>query len=316
VEQRRYGTTSGSSPDLDRVGRQCSHHSNLFGHVDAAGHALQGVWGTNSPKCDLNLDGTINATDQSTQLGNIGVSSGFAELTRNRNRLGYAGYAADSESAERWHVRHRVLESKLGRWTKRDPAGYVDGASLLAYSASAPMRMSDPIGLRSAQVWEAPMDPIEPTPPAWIDPTWPLADKTHLCDICKVMVLIAQSGGCEAGAFAVCAPIVTPLGGFVCGWIFDLVCDLTFGPIPEHYCVKTGYCESGPFVAPPPYWPCSGYADREMCNTCCGNRFPGDDFCRAGCGSLPARPSPPGVFDVPPADYVPPRGVSPFVHLR
>jgi RHS repeat-associated protein len=147
VYQRRYGTTSGSSPDLDRVGRQCSHHSNLFGHVDAAGHALQGVWGTNSPKCDLNLDGTINATDQSTQLGNIGVSSGFAELTRNRNRLGYAGYAADSESAERWHVRHRTLESKLGRWTKRDPLGYIDGENVVEYARSAPLTYFDPTGL-------------------------------------------------------------------------------------------------------------------------------------------------------------------------
>jgi RHS repeat-associated protein len=152
VEQRRYGTTSGSSPDLDRVGRQCSHHSNLFGHVDAAGHALQGVWGTNSPKCDLNLDGTINATDQSTQLGNTGVSRGFAELTRNRNRLGFAGYAADSESAERWHVRHRVLKSKLGRWTKRDPIGYIDGGSVYAYVQSSPLFALDPSGL-ACTVW-------------------------------------------------------------------------------------------------------------------------------------------------------------------
>jgi hypothetical protein len=94
------------------------------GDVDAADTAiLLGAWGTNSPKCDLDLNGTIDATDQSILLGNSGATSGFGELTRNRNRLGYAGYAADSESADRWHVRHRVLESKLGRWTRRDPLG-------------------------------------------------------------------------------------------------------------------------------------------------------------------------------------------------
>jgi YD repeat-containing protein len=98
------------------------------GDVDAADSAiLLGAWGTNSPKCDLDLNGTIDATDQSILLGNSGATSGFGELTRNRNRLGYAGYVADGESAEvRWHVRHRVLESKLGRWTRRDPLGYAE----------------------------------------------------------------------------------------------------------------------------------------------------------------------------------------------
>jgi hypothetical protein len=44
-------------------------------------------------------------------------------------------------------VRHRVLESKLGRWTKRDPLGYVDGASLFGYSTSMPVAYVDPLGL-------------------------------------------------------------------------------------------------------------------------------------------------------------------------
>jgi hypothetical protein len=98
--------------------------------VDAADTAiLLGAWGTSTPKCDLGLNGTIDATDQSILLGNSGATSGFGELTRNRNRLGHAGYAADGESAERWHAQWRALDSKLGRRTRRDPLGYADGPS-------------------------------------------------------------------------------------------------------------------------------------------------------------------------------------------
>jgi hypothetical protein len=44
-------------------------------------------------------------------------------------------------------VRHRTLESKLGRWTKRDPLGYIDGSGLQQYARSAPKRLVDASGL-------------------------------------------------------------------------------------------------------------------------------------------------------------------------
>jgi RHS repeat-associated protein len=63
-----------------------------------------------------------------------------------RNRKGYAGYEGDSSLSAVWHVRHRVLESRLGRWLRRDPLGYVDGMSLSAYVGCLPVAVIDPTG--------------------------------------------------------------------------------------------------------------------------------------------------------------------------
>jgi RHS repeat-associated protein len=64
------------------------------------------------------------------------------------NRKGYAGYEFDPALAYSiWHVRNRVLNSDLGRWTRRDPFGYLPGDSLNAYAGGNPMPVSDPFGL-------------------------------------------------------------------------------------------------------------------------------------------------------------------------
>jgi RHS repeat-associated protein len=65
------------------------------------------------------------------------------------NRKGYAGYEWD-ETARTWHVRHRVLDSASGKWTRMDPLGYVDGAGVMEYVASAPRRYVDTYGLARA----------------------------------------------------------------------------------------------------------------------------------------------------------------------
>lgn len=44
-------------------------------------------------------------------------------------------------------MRHRVLDSTLGRWTKRDPLGYVDSPSTYAYITFHTLGTSDPSGL-------------------------------------------------------------------------------------------------------------------------------------------------------------------------
>ncbi len=64
------------------------------------------------------------------------------------NRRGYAGYEFDPALAYSiWHVRNRVLNSDIGRWNRRDPADYVDGANLFAYAQSQPNLLRDPSGL-------------------------------------------------------------------------------------------------------------------------------------------------------------------------
>jgi RHS repeat-associated protein len=53
------------------------------------------------------------------------------------------------------HFRHRWLHATLGRWTQRDPAGYVDGGSLYSYVRSAPVNRLDYLGLTSSTMEEA-----------------------------------------------------------------------------------------------------------------------------------------------------------------
>jgi RHS repeat-associated protein len=49
------------------------------------------------------------------------------------------------------HFRHRWLHTTLGRWTQRDPAGYVDGPMLVQYAKSNPSTKSDATGLATSE---------------------------------------------------------------------------------------------------------------------------------------------------------------------
>lgn len=76
-----------------------------------------------------------------------GYGMPIGTLSTNGNRRGYAGYEIDPELAGHWHVRHRVLRSDLGVWTRRDPLGYVGGLNVSAYVRSDPISATDPFGL-------------------------------------------------------------------------------------------------------------------------------------------------------------------------
>jgi len=76
-------------------------------------------------------------------------SLGRGALSADGNRFGYAGYESDFASDLLMHVRHRVYHAMLGRWTRRDPIGYVDGSNLYQYVASQPITDIDPMGLYS-----------------------------------------------------------------------------------------------------------------------------------------------------------------------
>jgi len=97
---------------------------------------------------DVDLDGDVDATDKSIASGRLeGSALGRGALSLQGVRAGYAGYDRAPEFGA-WHVRHRVLNSKLGRWTRRDPLGYVDGENLHSYvSAQLPVSQ-DPDGLQ------------------------------------------------------------------------------------------------------------------------------------------------------------------------
>jgi RHS repeat-associated protein len=128
--------------------------------------------GTYDVRKDVNLDGTVDVLDYLDALDlNGGLSTqGWSILSNPKwnNRKGYAGYEGDTVLAgTKWHVRHRVLESELGRWMRRDPLGYVDGVSV--YSAgSQPLNSVDPFGLCQ----NPPCGDLSPTPPGTLDPFW------------------------------------------------------------------------------------------------------------------------------------------------
>jgi len=103
---------------------------------------------------DAELDGDVDSNDAVYAHSITGayqtLGRGVLSSAAVNNRRGYAGYEFDPtfEGAERWlyHVRHRVYDAEVGRWTRRDPLGYVDGMSLYEYVRSMPIITVDPDG--------------------------------------------------------------------------------------------------------------------------------------------------------------------------
>jgi RHS repeat-associated protein len=120
------------------------------GDVDAGDVTTITNWANTSHydvRGDLNLDGVVDAADVTLAQAMQGTTLGWKALSHVGGRKGYAGYEACFSRDTLWHVRHRVLESELGRWTRRDPLGYVDGVSLYQYVGSAPTSWLDSQGL-------------------------------------------------------------------------------------------------------------------------------------------------------------------------
>jgi len=110
-------------------------------------------------RADMDLDGDVDAADQSTFNSNFnGDTLGRSSLsgdadTELGNRRGYASYEHDGVVNRVAHVRHRVLLTDLGRWSRRDPLGYVDGMGVYEYVGSRPIFSVDPSGLCWAACW-------------------------------------------------------------------------------------------------------------------------------------------------------------------
>jgi RHS repeat-associated protein len=104
-----------------------------------------------TPQKDANLDGTVDSGDIThansitgsyQTLGRTVLSS-----TGVKNRKGYADYEQDHSTYKLYHVRHRVMNTTLGRWTRRDPLGYVDGRNLYRVVPNTATMKFDPFGL-------------------------------------------------------------------------------------------------------------------------------------------------------------------------
>jgi RHS repeat-associated protein len=107
------------------------------------------------PQGDVNMDGVLDSTDATMAQATDGTAAGRGVMSTAAvaSRKGYAGYENDGVVTRFSHVRHRVLDSTLGRWTKRDPAGYVDGANALAYTQDRPLPSVDPSGLTACETF-------------------------------------------------------------------------------------------------------------------------------------------------------------------
>ena len=132
------------------------------------------ITGTYDVRKDINLDGTVDAVID--LLDAIDLNNGYSTLgwsnlgaTKWGSRKGYAGYEGDTALAgTKWHVRHRVLESELGRWMRRDPAGYLNDRQLLQYVGSMAVLNTDALGLFGHHTY-----PSGPSPSPTLPPTFP-----------------------------------------------------------------------------------------------------------------------------------------------
>jgi len=146
---------------------------NSDGGVDGTDiEAFTAAWSDGEPSADVNQDVGVYGGDvelfytlwaNSATKEYYETQPGACQTTS--IRLGYAGYVRDasvnnggdlSTFGERnytgamaglYHVRDRAYDPELGRWTRRDPIGYVDGMGLYEYTHSQPIGWVDPLGL-------------------------------------------------------------------------------------------------------------------------------------------------------------------------
>jgi RHS repeat-associated protein len=128
-------------------------------------------------EADLDRDGKITSDDYDVCIADDGQKSsggvGEAGLFSAgvRNSVGYCGYI-HNEDTGLYTVRYRTYSAVLGRWLKRDPAGYVDGMGLYQYVGSQPVTSLDPLGLDAGWARRPGNDPwgekcSQPAPPPY-----------------------------------------------------------------------------------------------------------------------------------------------------
>jgi len=159
-----YGVPFGiSKADVNADGVLDSADSSLFVTLYNSGSGTH-------PFADWNLDGSLSSLDliafgnsysADAALGYGTLSYDFARAG-GANRKGYAGYelAPELSSAKPclYHVRYRVYDASLGRWTRRDPMQYLSSTSLYDGVLNRPVALVDPMGLQ-------PDDPFRHLPP-------------------------------------------------------------------------------------------------------------------------------------------------------
>ena len=108
---------------------------------------------------DVNRDGFVDFMDYDAFFAAYDAD---LETAHGGVRTLYAGYErdpgletphADGTRNDIYHVRHRVYSTDLGRWTRRDPLGYVDGMSVYEYVGCTVLTTTDKSGLLGQYAW-------------------------------------------------------------------------------------------------------------------------------------------------------------------
>lgn len=100
-------------------------------------------------ECDINRNGTIDNDDLTGNTLEAALAFGLISDSSSGgvdNQIGYDGYVFNTETQE-YLARNRYYEPELGRWLRRDPAGYIDGMNQYEYVLSNPITRSDMLGL-------------------------------------------------------------------------------------------------------------------------------------------------------------------------
>jgi RHS repeat-associated protein len=96
-----------------------------------------------SPIAAVTSGGVVVARQAFSAFGERVQSTGDASQLR----LGYTGSLPEENSPLLW-MRHRQYDSRIGRFTTRDPAGQIDGPNLYSYVRNNPATFTDPLGLK------------------------------------------------------------------------------------------------------------------------------------------------------------------------
>jgi RHS repeat-associated protein len=188
-----FGGTSSSGddhylvPDGDSDSDDATTYLALFGGSnalsDTTGSSDPGDGEYGRPNGVIDSDDYFYFLDRAGDAATLGrnvLSAGHDGATAShgagnlRNRRGLAGYEWDPH-VRRYHVRNRVLYPEIGRWTRRDPMGYVDGMGLYGYARSRPTSERDAMGL-AVCLGRACNAPMPPPPPNVDMPADPLDD--------------------------------------------------------------------------------------------------------------------------------------------
>jgi RHS repeat-associated protein len=145
IKYSAYGVpTSYALADFDRDG-------DIDAADETAFYAAVGGSGTGNPDVDFDGDsGTdfdVSAFGESHAASSTG-GRGVQSRPLTANRIGYAGYQWDPIVKVN-HVRHRVYNPEMGRWTRRDPLGNPDGPNSHEYVLSMAVSAKDPDGLQA-----------------------------------------------------------------------------------------------------------------------------------------------------------------------